>query len=70
MCTMNYNREGFVKKKLVFPGSSCSFFGSHTMRMPGRNILVSLLGEHIQWVWEADVLIQGGFHSRISAFHS
>ncbi|XLG15293.1 Hypothetical protein ACI5QL_02820 [Bacillus velezensis] len=35
---MNYNREGFVKKTLVFPGSSCSFFGSHTMRMPGRNI--------------------------------
>ncbi|KIL32603.1 MULTISPECIES: hypothetical protein [Bacillus] len=47
---MNYNREGFVRKTIVFPEISCSFFLALVDLQPGRTFYVLLLGEHIQWV--------------------
>lgn len=68
MCTMNYNREGFVKKHLFFLVHHVPFSDRIQCGCQAETFLVSLLGEHIQWVWEADVLIQGGVHSRILCF--
>ncbi|RPK05591.1 hypothetical protein BSBH6_02293 [Bacillus subtilis] len=50
MCIMNYNREGFVRKTIVFPRNIMFLFSGMVDLQPGRTFYVLLLGEHIQWV--------------------